>query len=75
MHKVDEHTSIYSRGKFAHICMEIDLSKKLVPFSSALGKEFRLEYECLHLICFNCGRYGHKYDGCPEKMKKTKNRQ
>ncbi|RYR19228.1 hypothetical protein Ahy_B03g063946 [Arachis hypogaea] len=54
MHKVDEHTSIYSRGKFAHICMEIDLSKKLVPFSSALGKEFRLEYECLHLICFNC---------------------
>ncbi|RYQ95935.1 hypothetical protein Ahy_B08g091322 [Arachis hypogaea] len=49
--------------------------KNLVPSFSALGKEFRLEYEGLHLICFNCGRYGHKYDGCLEKMKAAEDRQ
>ncbi|RYR67750.1 hypothetical protein Ahy_A03g014148 [Arachis hypogaea] len=75
MLKVDEYTSIHSRGKFARICMKIDLRKKLVPSFSALGKEFRLEYEGLHLICFNCGRYIHKYDGCSEKMKETKDKQ
>ncbi|KAJ1384836.1 Zinc finger, CCHC-type [Sesbania bispinosa] len=38
--KVDELTSIHSRG--------------------------RIEYEGLHLICFKCGKYGHKLDQCPE---------
>ncbi|RYR11260.1 hypothetical protein Ahy_B05g079723 [Arachis hypogaea] len=71
MLKIDEHTSIHSREKFTRICVEVDLRKKLVPSFLALGKDFRLEYEGLHLICFNCGRYGHKYDGCPEKMKEN----
>ncbi|XP_025703061.1 uncharacterized protein [Arachis hypogaea] len=74
MLKVDEHTSIHSRGKFARICMEVDLRKKLVTSFSTLGKYFRLEYEGLHLICFNCGRYGHKHDGCPKKIKEAKDR-
>ncbi|RYQ99916.1 hypothetical protein Ahy_B07g087927 [Arachis hypogaea] len=66
MLKVDELTSIHSRGKFARICIEIDLRNKLVPSFSALGKEFHIEYEGLHQICFKCGRYGHKLDQCQE---------
>ncbi|KAL4307431.1 hypothetical protein AHAS_Ahas16G0277600 [Arachis hypogaea] len=66
MLKVDELTSIHSRGKFARICMEIDLNKKLIPYISALGKDFKLEYEGLHQICFKCGRYGHKVENCHE---------
>ncbi|KAL4372934.1 hypothetical protein AHAS_Ahas05G0031400 [Arachis hypogaea] len=75
MLKVDEHTSIYSRDKFACIFVKIDLKKKLVSSFSALEKEFRLEYDGPHLICFNYGRYGYKYYGCPKKMKEVNDRQ
>ncbi|QHO02419.1 Putative ribonuclease H protein family [Arachis hypogaea] len=72
MLKVYEHTFIHLRGKFAHICMEIDLRKKLVPSFSILKKVFKFEYEGLHQICFQCGRYSYKCDGCPKKTKKVK---
>ncbi|KAL4305453.1 uncharacterized protein DS421_16g533350 [Arachis hypogaea] len=62
--KIDYATSIHSRGRFARICVEIDLSKKLVPRISVLGSMLNIEYEGLHLICFNCGKYGHKSELC-----------
>ena len=67
MLKVDELTSIHSRGKFARICVEMDLRKKLIPSFTALGRDFRVEYEGLHLICFGCGRYGHRMEHCMER--------
>ncbi|RYQ85663.1 hypothetical protein Ahy_B10g105239 isoform B [Arachis hypogaea] len=72
MLRVDELTSIHSREKFARICVKIDLRRKLVPSFTTLGKDFKLEYEGLHQICFSCGRYGHKIDGCVELAKETK---
>lgn len=67
MLKIDKLTSIHSRGQFAHICVEMDLEKPLVPFIMIRGHKILLEYEGLHSICFNCGRYGHKADQCPEE--------
>ena len=29
----------------------------------------RIEYEALHLICFKCGRYGHRRDKCSEGIR------
>lgn len=69
--KIDRLTSIHSRGHFARICVEIDLSKKLVPTIKVMGAVLRLEYEGLHVVCFACGRYGHKQDSCPELQSKT----
>lgn len=69
MLKVDHHTSIYSRGKFARICVELDLRRELVPSFTVLGAEFKLEYEGLHMICFGCGCYGHKQDLCPSQIR------
>ncbi|KAL4314812.1 hypothetical protein AHAS_Ahas15G0122500 [Arachis hypogaea] len=71
MLKVDELTSIHSRGKFARICVEIDLRKKIVPSFTALGKDFNIVYERLHQICFNCGKYGHRIEQCSESMTGT----
>lgn len=65
MLKVDHNTSIHSRGKFARICIELDLRRELVPSFTVLGAQFNLEYEGLHLICFSCGKYGHKMEACP----------
>ncbi|RYR66458.1 hypothetical protein Ahy_A03g012439 [Arachis hypogaea] len=62
MLKVDELTSIHSRGKFACICVELDLRRQIVPSFTTLGKEFKLEYEGIYQICFKRGRYGHKME-------------
>ncbi|KAK7290848.1 hypothetical protein RIF29_05581 [Crotalaria pallida] len=35
-----------------------------------MGKEYKVEYEGLHLICFHCGRFGHRKDHCPEGLLK-----
>ncbi|KAJ1403694.1 Zinc finger, CCHC-type [Sesbania bispinosa] len=53
------------RAKFARICIEIDLNKILISQFSLEKRIYNVEYEGLHLVCFQCGRYGHKKEGCP----------
>jgi hypothetical protein len=60
MLKIDQITSIHSRGKYARICVEIDLDKPLAPHIIIRGFKLPIEYEGLHMICFSCGKYGHK---------------
>ncbi|KAF7833342.1 non-LTR retroelement reverse transcriptase-like [Senna tora] len=62
--KVDPNTSLTSRGKFARICVEINLRRQLVPQVNVCGRNYRVEYEGLHMICFFCGKYGHMKDAC-----------
>ncbi|KAL4314331.1 hypothetical protein AHAS_Ahas15G0074400 [Arachis hypogaea] len=69
MLKIDRTTSIHLRGKFARICVKIDLAKKLVPRISVLGSELNIEYEGLHQICFSCGKYGHRLDSYYENLR------
>nr|KYP64823.1 hypothetical protein KK1_019431 [Cajanus cajan] len=64
MLKIDKMTSVHSRGKFARICVEVNLMKKLVSKINVMGHIIKLEYEGLHAICFNCGKYGHRQDQC-----------
>lgn len=64
--KVDELSLSSIRGKFAKCCVEIDLSAPLVPSLIAFDFAQKVEYEGLHLICFDCGRYGHKVEEFPE---------
>lgn len=55
------------RGRFARLCVEIDLQKKLIPRVICASALFNVEYEGLGLICFGCGRYGHRREACPAK--------
>lgn len=57
-----------ARGRYAQICVELDLQKKLVPKIIASNQVFRVEYEGLNQICFECGRYGNRKEGCPWKQ-------
>ncbi|RDY10801.1 hypothetical protein CR513_04617, partial [Mucuna pruriens] len=51
--KIDKLTSIHTQGKFAGIYVKIDLQNPLVPKIEARGHVYCVEYEELHLICFN----------------------
>jgi len=61
------------RGRYARICVEVDLSRKLRSRVVLRRRAFRVEYEGLGLICFKCGRYGHKTDVCPVNVTQTAN--
>ncbi|KAI5676520.1 hypothetical protein M9H77_07470 [Catharanthus roseus] len=50
--KVDQPTLQTARGKCALICVEVDLSKFLIPRIQFLHQSQNVEYEGLHLICF-----------------------
>lgn len=46
-------------GKFACVCVELNLNKLLVPTISFMGRVFATKYEGLYIICYHCGRFGH----------------
>lgn len=62
--KIDRSTSIYDKGGFARICVEVDLHQPLLPEFEAFGEKRSIIYEGLHLVCFKCGRYGHQKENC-----------
>ncbi|CAL9001793.1 unnamed protein product [Prunus brigantina] len=67
--KVDALIMSQARGKFARICVELDLSKPLVPFIEVEGRSYGVVYEGIKLVCFECGCYGHGRDNCPVILK------
>lgn len=62
--KVDEHTLKVKRGRFARVCVEIDLNKPVVGKIRVRGNYYKVEYEGLHVICSTCGYYGHLTRNC-----------
>lgn len=58
--KVDNTNLEVSRGCFARIYMEIDLSKPLIPMVHILGYNQQVDYAGLHQICFDRGQYAHE---------------
>ncbi|KAI9112455.1 hypothetical protein K1719_016378 [Acacia pycnantha] len=65
MIKIDRSTSVYDKGGFARICVEIDLTQPLLPTYMVFGEERTIVYEGLHQVCFKCGKYGHQKGECP----------
>ncbi|KAI9112722.1 hypothetical protein K1719_016225 [Acacia pycnantha] len=71
MIKIDRSTSIYDKGGFARICVEIDLKKPLLPSYLVFGEERSIVYEGLHQVCFKCGQYGHQKIACPTELSQS----
>ena len=53
--KVDYQTLSATKGKYARLCVEVDLKKPLVPFVWVDRELQVVEYEGLEAICFECG--------------------
>uniref|UniRef100_A0A7N2KN43 CCHC-type domain-containing protein n=1 Tax=Quercus lobata TaxID=97700 RepID=A0A7N2KN43_QUELO len=62
--RVDTHTAFETRGRFARLCVQIDVNKPLVT-AILIGKfEQPICYEGIQKLCFGCGRMGHKQEIC-----------
>ena len=63
--RIDTFTAFESRGRFARLCVQVDVGKPLAT-TVMIGKlEQPISYEGLHKLCFGCGRMGHKKANCP----------
>ena len=62
--RIDAHTAMEARGKYARLCIQIDVSKPLVD-TILIGRfEQPVMYEGIHKLCFTCGRVGNKVETC-----------
>nr|CCA65996.1 hypothetical protein [Beta vulgaris subsp. vulgaris] len=62
--KVDYATDHMARGRYARVCIELDLAKALVSKVWVARAWQNVEYENLSLVCFLCGKIGHRRDQC-----------
>ncbi|KAL8160997.1 hypothetical protein V2J09_012486 [Rumex salicifolius] len=63
--RIDKQTLLVQRGRFARVCIHLDLTSPLMGALIVNGTRVPLQYEGLHSICFGCGCFGHFQPGCP----------
>ena len=69
--RVDFNTASGNRGRFARLCIQLDLDKPLIKTIRVGKVKQAVIYEGIGLLCFHCGRIGHKLDKCPERGRTT----
>ncbi|KAL7177442.1 hypothetical protein ACSBR2_030743 [Camellia fascicularis] len=70
--KIDLTTAMVTRGKFARVCIEIDLRKPLCPRFMLGMKYYNIEYESIHSFYFHCGRVDHRKELCKHPATNSK---
>ena len=63
--RVDTFTASETRGRFARICVQVDVEKPLATAIMIGRLEQQICYEGIHKMCFGCGRIGHSKEQCP----------
>lgn len=63
--RIDTQTALESRGRYARLCIKVDINKPII--NTILIRRFKQSviYEAFHKLCFTCGRIGHKKEACP----------
>lgn len=63
--RVDSNTTSEARGRFARICIYVNLDKLLTTSILLEGVVQEVLYEGINTFCFSYGRVGHQREGCP----------
>ena len=62
--RIDIHTAFEARGRYARLCVQVDINKPLI-YTVLIGKfQQSVVYEGIGKLCFSCGRVGHRRENC-----------
>ena len=67
--RVDTHTALEARGRYARICVQVDMSKPLVTIVRIGQRCQPVVYEGVNQLCFACGHLGHRREYCQFTVK------
>lgn len=70
--RIDSHTINGERGRFARLCIQVNINKPLIKCIKIGKMTQALQYEGFHSLCFACGHIGHRKEGCPMVIRKSK---
>ena len=57
--RIDTHTAVETRGRFARLCVQVNLGESITKLLKMGGIEQPVQYKGLNSLCFRCGRVGH----------------
>ena len=63
------HTTTEARGRYARICVQVDISKPLITSVRIGQRNQPVVYEGVSKLCFSCGRLGHQKETCQYTIK------
>lgn len=69
--RIDTRTASESRGRYARICVQVNFANPLIKIIKIGGVKQPVQYEGINLLCFSCGRVGHKMESCHYTVKAT----
>ncbi|KAL0012016.1 hypothetical protein SO802_007124 [Lithocarpus litseifolius] len=68
--RIGSHSINGERGRFARLCIQINIDKPLIKCVKIGKMAQTVQYEGLNSLCFACGRIGHKKEGRPSLIRK-----
>lgn len=68
--KINARTMDNKRGRFARLCVQVDLDQPLTPRVRIDNNESNMK--AISAICFECSCIGHKKETCPTIISTTK---
>ena len=63
--RIDMHTATETKGRYARLCIQVDIDKPLITSIILGGREQPICYKGIHKLCFACGWIGHRREACP----------
>ncbi len=66
--RVDFNTATGTRGRFARICVQLDLEQPLTCIIRVGKLKLAVVYEGIGMLCFHYGRIGHRSEWCPHRI-------
>ena len=68
--RIDSHIAMEARGRYARLCIQLDITKPLIN-TVLIGRfEQPVVYEWIHSLCFSCEKIGQRKEACPLTIKK-----
>ncbi|XP_050249035.1 uncharacterized protein LOC126696317 [Quercus robur] len=60
--RIDANTASETKGRYARICIQVDINMPMVRRILLEGVIQEVQYEGIYSLCFSCGRVGHRQE-------------